>query len=84
MSSSVSSKSKTQGPFLTVAEVAARLQVTRSQIYKLLARGKLQALRIGDWRFNKEYVESLLKHRARKKREQLDGGQGGQRAGRHG
>jgi len=47
-----------QPKYLTVAELAAHLQIHKSTIYRLLREGKLPGFRIGsDWRFAIEEIE---------------------------
>ena len=48
--------------FYTVQEVADRMRVSRKTIYRLVERGELRAVRLGDvYRIPREALEALLR-----------------------
>ena len=52
----------TEPEFYTVQEVADRMRVSRKTIYRLVERGALRAVRLGDvYRIPREALEALLR-----------------------
>lgn len=50
------------GPFMTVAEVAARMRVSKMTVYRLVHGGQLEAIRVGrSFRVTEEAVEEYLR-----------------------
>lgn len=50
------------GPFLTVAEVAGRMRVSKMTVYRLVHSGQLEAVRVGrSFRVTEEAVEEYLR-----------------------
>lgn len=50
------------GPFLTVAEVARRMRVSKMTVYRLVHSGELPAIRFGrTFRVQRSAVESLIR-----------------------
>ncbi|UYM06949.1 helix-turn-helix domain-containing protein [Solicola gregarius] len=50
------------GPFLTVAEVAARMRVSKMTVYRLVHAGQLDAIRVGrSFRVPEKAVEEYLR-----------------------
>ena len=50
------------GPFLTVAEVAARMRVSKMTVYRLVHGGELEAIRVGrSFRVPEKAVEEYLR-----------------------
>lgn len=50
-----------EGPFVTVAEVAARLRVSNMTVYRLVQSGQLPAVRVGrSYRLRQEDVDKFL------------------------
>jgi len=45
----------------TVQEVADVLKVSIKTIYRIIKSGKLKAIKIGQWRINKNDLEKLIK-----------------------
>jgi len=51
--------------FMTLAEVADRLRVTRKTVYRLLGKRKIPATLVGNrWRFDRSAIEDWLKSRS--------------------
>jgi len=64
MTSSVSGPegSRPQRQFLTVAEVAARMRVSKMTVYRLVHGGELEAVRVGrSFRVPEDAVEEYLR-----------------------
>ncbi len=57
---------------LTIQEVAAYLQVDRYTVYRLLAKKKLPAFKVGNqWRFNIKMIDAWLMRNSNIQRKQL-------------
>lgn len=57
---------------LTIQEVAAYLQVDRYTVYRLLAKKKLPAFKVGNqWRFKRRMIESWLMRNSSIQKKQL-------------
>ena len=56
---------------MTPSEVAERLKVTERTIYKYLANGELEAVKIGRvWRITQEQLKSFLEKKTQNRRGQ--------------
>ena len=50
------------GPFMTVAEVASRMRVSKMTVYRLVHSGQLEAVRVGrSFRVTEEAVEEYIR-----------------------
>ena len=57
------------GKLMTVVEVAAYLRVNRFTVYRLVERGELPGVKVGDlWRFKERDIEAWLERQKRSKR----------------
>ncbi len=62
MASSGSKGSEPEVEFLTVAEVAARMRVSKMTVYRLVHNGDLEAVRVGrSFRVPEEAVQEYLR-----------------------
>lgn len=53
---------------MTPAQVAKRLQVTERTVYKYLANGEMEAVKIGRvWRITEEQLQKFIQKNTRKK-----------------
>jgi excisionase family DNA binding protein len=58
---------------LTLEETAQFLRLSRHTLYKMLASGRIPALRAGrQWRFSKEDLQAWLTSNAKKRRRSSD------------
>jgi excisionase family DNA binding protein len=54
--------------FYTVQEVAARLRLSRKTVYRLVERGEIRAIKIGDnYRIPREALEAIIRGEEREK-----------------
>jgi len=50
------------GDIMTIEDLAAYLQISKSTLYKLVQEGKLPGQKVGKrWRFHKEAIDQWLK-----------------------
>ena len=49
-------------PLLSVEEVATRLKINPTTVYRLVRRGQIPGFKVGDqWRFSQEMLDSWMK-----------------------
>jgi len=51
------------GSFLTIREIAQRLDISEESVRDLIKAKKLRAVKIGKWRINPQDLESFIKSR---------------------
>lgn len=52
-------------PLLSVEEVATRLKINPTTVYRLVRRGQIPGFKVGDqWRFSQEMLDSWMKDQA--------------------